>query len=313
MNFGAHRGISAPPIICGWFDPIYVNCDFDIQGCGYEPENEQFQRFLDEGTNRQAIIESALMNIVYTEQLYVRDQCKLIGNGATLTAHPASGAGTTGLHVTDATWAGVGPTGVLIQDLIINGNATARRASGALSGVGQAATLYCVGTKDLVIRKVKSTDAAGDGIYVGGNSSSGRLSQYFSVENCYVETASRNGYSVVGTYVGAYINCTAVNQSYGVAHGNISYGWDYEPDGANTLNSAVDCISCKAMYNQTGFGENLTLGVSTNCNWISCYTEGNTEGFYASAVGFGCRVIGGRTNGNTTNYTTIGEEIAGFP
>lgn len=308
-----YRGISAPPIIRGRYDPIYANRDFGIRGDGNEPENAQFQRFLDEGANRQAIIESASMNIVYTGQLYVRDHCKLIGNGATLTAHPGADINTTGLHLTDATWAGTGPTGVLIQDIIINGNATARRASGALSGVGQAATIYCIGAKDFVLRKIKSTDAAGDGIYVGGNSGLNRLSQYFSVEDCFVEAPGRNCYSVVGTNVGAFINCTAFNATYGVANGNISYGWDYEPDGASTLNNAVDCVSCKASYCQVGFGENLALGASSNCNWISCYTEGNTYGFYASAVGFGCRVIAGRLNGNGTNFNVIGEEISGFP
>ncbi|TFV34543.1 hypothetical protein E4K66_30725 [Bradyrhizobium frederickii] len=313
MNIGVLPFVASPPIIRSRFDPIFANRDFGIRGLGHEPENDQFQRFLDEGANRQAIIESTLMNIVYTGQLYVRDNCKLIGNGATLTAHPASNIGTTGLHVTDATWAGIGPTGVLIQDLIINGNATARRASGALSGVGQAATVYCVGTKDLVLRRVQSINAAGDGIYIGGNSSTGRLSQRFSVEDCYVEAPGRNCYSVVGTYVGGYRNCVAFNASYGVANGNISYGWDFEPDGPSTLNSGVDCVSCKSMYNQVGFGENLSLGVSTHCNWISCYTEGNSIGFYASGAGFGCRVIGGRVNGNTTNYSTIAEKISGFP
>ncbi|MBB4375619.1 glycosyl hydrolase family 28-related protein [Bradyrhizobium sp. SBR1B] len=313
MNFGLLPLVASPPLIRGRFDPIFANRDFGVRGDGFSDDSVQLQRFLDEGANRQAIIESASMDMVYTGQLYLRDNCKLIGNGATLTAHPGSNVGTTGLHVTDATWAGVGPTGVLIQDLIIKPQADLRRTNGALTGTGQAAAIYCIGTKDLVLRKIKVINPAGDGIYIGGNSSTGRLSQHFSVEDCYVENPGRNCYSLVGTYVGGFRNCTAFNANYGVAHGNISYGWDFEPDSANTLNSAVDCVSCKAMYNQVGFGENLALGVSSNCNWISCYTEGNSIGFYASGAGFGCRVIGGRVNGNTTNYSTISEKIASFP
>lgn len=311
---GIVKGIPTPPIIRGRFDPIFANRDFGIRGDGNEIESYQFQRFLDEGQNRILVIEPGL-NIMYTGQLFVRDGCKLHGNGSTLTAHPGSDINTTGLHLTDATWAKNGPSNVLIDDLTINGNGTARRANGALSGsgVGQAAGVYCIGAVNFRLKKVRVIDSTGDGIYVGGNNSLNRLSQHFSVEDCYVEAPGRNCYSVVGAYLGAFINCTAFNATYGVAHGNISYGWDYEPDGGSTLNNAVDCVSCKSLYNQVGFGENLALGVSSNCNWVSCYTEGNTYGFYASGAGFGCRVIGGRVSGNTTNYSTIAEKIASFP
>lgn len=314
LRNGIYKGIPTPPIIRGRFDPIFANRDFCIRGDGNEIESDQFQRFLDAGLNRKLEIEPGL-NIMYTGQLFVRDGCKLHGNGSTLTAHPGSDTNTTGLHLSDATWAGIGPSNVLVDDLSINGNGTARRANGALSGsgVGQAAGVYCIGAINFRLKRVRVIDSTGDGIYVGGNNSLNRLSQEFSVEDCYVEAPSRNCYSVVGTYKGSYVNCIGFNASYGNAHGNISYGWDYEPDSANTLNNAVDCVSCKSMYNQVGFGENLALGVSSNCNWLSCYTEGNTTGFYASGAGGGCRLIGGRVNGNTTNYTNITEKLASFP
>lgn len=314
MNFGLYSGFPTPPIIRGRYDPIFAHRDFNIRGDGMELESNAFQDFLDAGLNRKLEIEPGL-NIVYAGQLFVRDGCKLYGNGSTLTAHPASDINTTGLHLTDATWAGIGPSNVLIDDLTINGKATARRANGTISGsgVGQAAGVYCIGATNFRLKRVRVIDPTGDGIYVGGNNSLNRLSQYFSVEDCYVEAPGRNCYSVVGAYLGAFINCSAFNATYGVAHGNISYGWDFEPDGASTLNNAVDCVSCKSLYNQVGFGENLALGVSSNCNWISCYTEGNSIGFYASHAGFGCRVIGGRVSGNTTNYSTIAEKIGSFP
>lgn len=313
MNFGLYSGFGTPHIIRGRFDPIFANRDFGIRGDGMEIESYAFQNFLDAGLNRKLEIEPGL-NIVYTGQLFVRDGCKLIGNGATLTAHPAADINTTGLHLTDATWAGIGPSNVLIDDLTINGNATKRRANGAVSGVGQAAGVYCIGATNFVLRRVRVIDPTADGIYVGGNNSINRLSQYFSVRDCYVEAASRNCYSVVGAYVGQYENCTGFNATYGNAHGNISYGWDFEPDSASTLNSAIDLVSCKALYNATvGFGVNTAFGDSAHCNWVSPYAEGNGIAFYASAAGSGIRVIGARYSGNTTNFQNLAEKIASFP
>jgi hypothetical protein len=313
MNFGLYSGFPTPPIIRGRYDPIFAHRDFNIRGDGMELESNAFQNFLDAGFNRKLEIEPGL-NIVYSDVLLVRDGCKLYCNGSTLTAHPGSGVGTTGLHLSDSTWAGIGPSNVLIDDLIINGNATKRRASGALSGVGQAAGVYCIGATHFELRKVRVIDPSADGIYIGGNNSLNRLSQRFSVRDCYVEAPSRNCYSVVGAYTGVFDNCIGFNATYGHANGNISYAWDYEPDSANTLNSAVDLISCKALYcTTTGFGCVIANGDSSNCNWVSCYAEGNGVGFYASAAGSGIRVIGGRMSGNTTNFTNLTEKIGSFP
>jgi hypothetical protein len=130
------------------------------------------------------------------------------------------------------------------------------------------------------------------------------------VRDCYVEAPSRSCYSVVGAYVGKYDNCTGFNATYAHANGNISYGWDLEPDSASTLNSVADLISCRALYNTTtGFGVNTTFGDSADCNWGSCYAEGNGVAFYASHAGSSVRVIGARVLGNTTNFTNLSEKI----
>lgn len=83
-----------------------------------------------------------------------------------------------------------------------------------------------------MLREIKSIDAAGDGIYVGGNSSTGRLTQYFSVEDCYVEAPGRNCYSVVGAYIGALINRAAFNEPMAL-HTAISAHRLRQPDGSD--------------------------------------------------------------------------------
>lgn len=319
MNAGLNRGVAlpsqplSPPIIRGRFDPVYAHRDFGLTGDGYEPESYQFQQFLDAGENRQAIIESAAMKIMYTGQLYVRDGCKLRGNGATLIAHPGAGVDTTGLHLTDASWT-TGPSNVLVEDLIMNGNATARRASGGLSGTGQCAAVYCVGAQRFKISGVKVFDSSGDGIYVGGNSSNGRRSFDFVVEHCWSEAPSRNCFSLVGSQNGKFFDCTGFNATYGKSISNISAGFDFEPDGATSSNITVDAISCRALYcDSGGFIDNV--GPNVNCNWVSCYAEGNFVGFLGSGTGGanGVRVIGARYTGNTTTFSNITEKIPSFP
>lgn len=240
--------------------------------------------------------------------LFVKSYSHLIGYGATLKALTTAGLNSSSLNLTDATQGGAaGPTYITIEGLTIDGNATARRAGGAFSGVGNAASFYCVNATHVSLRDCVSLDSEADGFYFGGNSGTGGPGYYFEFDGCYATGCSRNGFSLVGANRGTLVNCIAASITYGDAHGNISYGFDFEPDGASTSNDSVNCISCIAVACTTvGFGVNNTNSFTTKCNWISCITDTCGVGFYsANASNTNIRIFAPRVSGNTSNFSGV--------
>lgn len=238
--------------------------------------------------------------------LFVKSNTRLIGNGATLKALVTAPANYSSLNVTDATQGtAAGPSVVTIEGLTFNGNATARRAGGAITGVGGGASVYCVNATLVFVSDCYSLDSEGDGFYFGGDSTTGGPGFYFGFANCRATASSRNGYAVVGGNRGSFVNCIATSIRYGVSVGNISCGWDFEPNGATSLNDSVHCISCHAIDCDEGFGYHNVNSRTTNCNWVSCTAEQCTIGFSAGTAAGNIRIFDARTSGNTTDFTNI--------
>lgn len=289
---------------------------FGAVGNGSTDDTVALQNFLAACANGTGKFTSGKTYIV-NGFLFVPNNCYLIGYGATIKAAVTAASNQSGLNITDTTQGTAqGPSNVTIVGLTMNGNATARRAGGAFSGVGNAGSFYAIATQNLHIRDCIAIDSEGDGFYVGGLSASSNASANFSFENCFATTSSRNGYSIVGATNGAFINCIAENISFGQGHSNISYGYDYEPDNSNTQNNAVNCISCQAINcSSVGFGVNNTNGPNTQITWSSCFTQLCGVGYYSSNATSSTtlRVVGCRLLSNTTNYNNCADAIASFP
>jgi len=172
--------------------------------------------------------------------------------------------------------------------------------------IGGAASFYCVNATHVSIRDCTSIDSEGDGFYFGGSSLTGGPGYYFQFDGCYATGCSRNGYSIVGGNRGALVNCIAAAVSYGAAHGNISNGFDFEPDAATSANDAVDLIGCKAIACAEGFGVHNTSSFTTNVNWISCMAESCTIGFASGNTAPNVRIFNARTSANGTDFSNIG-------
>lgn len=246
--------------------------------------------------------------------LYVRSNSYLIGYGATLKALVTAGLNRAGINITDNTQGtAAGPDNVTIVGLTLNGNATARRAGGAFSGVGNPGGFYAISANHLSMRDCIAYDNEGDSFYIGGNNTLGGVSNYFSFDNCYASGSSRNGFSVVGAQYGGFTNCQAAAISYGASVGNFSCGWDFEPDGTNSSNDGVFAQGCTAISCDEGFGAHGANAWQINVNWINCYARGCRIGFGSGNPASNVRIIGARYVANTTNFSNTAEAIASFP
>lgn len=306
MNEGVLLGISSPPIIRGRFDPIFANRDFKMQANGFEPENDALQRFFDEAAGRKAVFESSQMVIVHTVPLYIRSGSRIEGNGATIQAHPGADINCTGIHLTDATWAGLGPANVRISDLTYRGRAATRRAAGLFT-MGQAAGFYLINCDDTILTGCRAFDCPGDGFYMGGDSGI-LLTTNSHFDKCFAQLNARNGLSVVGTNDVTITSCIWRDHTYGNSIGNFSCGIDCEPNGASTRNFNVNVIGCIADTNATA-GFNASNNTFNNrVNWISPISVNNNVGYFASAAG-GTSIAAARYSNNITNFSGIAESI----
>jgi len=227
------------------------------------------------------------------------------GNCATVKAMANAPSPTYGLWFSDSTGAGNGPVNFSVQDLTYDGNRTRRISSGAHpNAVGSAAGFYIIGARYFQLKNLTARNTTADGLYIGGDTRTGRVSSFWSVVGGTMETAGRNGYSLVGASYGSFVGCVSQNHSFGVGHANISYGWDLEPDGSYNQNVNVYCDSCVASSCQTGFGSNIAASGNFGIVWYDCLAEACTEGFYESAAGT-TRVYNPQVSGNTTNFTNI--------
>lgn len=247
--------------------------------------------------------------------LIVQSNTYLVGYGSTIKALATAGINLGNLWLTDPTeGTAKGPDNVIIAGLTVNGNATARRAGGAFSGVGNAAGFYLISTNNSHLYDCKSIDTEADGFYIGGSTALGGVSNFCTFDNCYANTPGRNCYSVVGATACSFKSCTADQASFGAAHTNLSCGWDFEPDNAVTSqNTNVDCIDCKAIGCVTsGFNVGNFATSNIHCNWVSPYTQSCGIG-YNGLASMGVRIIGARYFGNTTNFSNAAEAIPSFP
>lgn len=283
--------------------------DYGAVGNGTTNDTVALQAFLDACANNIGQFTPG-KTYGFNGRLLVRSNSYLIGYGATLKAITAAPMNCSSLCLTDATQGTApGPTNVTIVGLTVNGNATARRTAGSFSGVGNAASFYCMGVSHVHFRDCKAIDSEGDGFYMGGISGTSGNSYYFSYENCYANGSSRNGFSCVGSNYGTYRGCTAENINYGQTQGNISYGWDFEPDSPSSNNNGVEVIGCHAIScTTTGFGVNTNAGgLNYALTWIGCYAQACGTGFYANAVSVQLKLIGCRNLSNTTNFFNCAE------
>ncbi|WP_146618621.1 right-handed parallel beta-helix repeat-containing protein [Rhodoplanes elegans] len=311
------RAPASPPIIRNRFDPIYAHRDFGIgNGNGAEPEDAALQKLFDDGAGRVIVFEGPLLTVFHTRPLYVRSNTRIIGNGATIKAHPVADINCTGIHLTSETWLGSGPSNVIIQDLRYDGNAVSRRAAGVLLpylGVGQfgqAAAFYLINAENCIIDACSVINAVSDCFYMGGTVSDGS-STNSHFRNCYAKNSSRNGFSFVGTQNCTASGCVSKDHNYGNSNSNISCGFDVEPDGAATANYglilsgciATDCTTAGFACNNSAYNYSVT--------WAYPYTRSCAVGFHRASAG-GTKIFAAQYNFNTTNFDGITEKISGF-
>jgi hypothetical protein len=316
MNLGLEGAPQSPPIIRGRFDPIFALRDFQISGDGRDPQDGLLQRLFDEGAGRVVVFDGPSLVIIHTQPLYIRSNTRIVGNGATIKAHPVAPFACSGLHLTSETWTGYGPSGIRIKDLRYDGSSASRRAAGVLlpylgaGQFGQAAAFYLINAEDVVIEDCVAIDTVGDGFYMGGDSShNSSTSAHF--RGCLAKDASRNGFSFVGTQVCTASSCISLDHSYGGANNNISCGFDCEPDGSASANYGLLLSGCAAKNCATaGFAANNNA-YNYSVTWADPYAQSCAIGFYADAAG-GTKVFGAQYNFNTVNFSGISEKISGF-
>jgi hypothetical protein len=311
-NPGLYRGISAPPIIRGRFDPIFAHRDFGILGDGYEPEDYQLQRFFDEAANRKAVFESPLMRALHTGSLFVRSGSRIKGNGATIQAHPGTGATCTGIFLTDEQNNFTGttaPSKIRIDDLNYDGKGAVRRAAGLLTN-GAGAGFYLFNAIDVIVSRCHVFDQPGDAFFMGGTDSVGLSANCF-FENCHAEQSGRNGFSFVGVFMCGAEGCISEDQTYGASTGGFSCGYDVEPDDIHSQNANLDLIGCKAKNCATAGFNASNNALNSRVNWISPMAVNCNVGYFASAAG-GTKIIGARYSGNGADFSGIAESISGF-
>lgn len=305
MNGGLLGGIPAPPIIRGRFDPIFAFRDFNL-GNDLEPKNDTLQRFFDEAANRMAVFESPGMVMIHTVPLYIRSGTQIEGNCATIQAHPGADINCTGIHLTDATWAGLGPAKVRIRNLYYNGKAATRRGAGLFT-MGQAAGFYLINCDDVILSGCRAVDCPGDGFYMGGDSGI-LLTTNSHFDKCFAQSNARNGYSVVGTNDVTIMQCMSRDQVYGDTIANFSCGYDVEPNGATSRNFNVNMVGCIADGNTTAGFNASNNAFNVRVNWVSPISVNNGFGYFASTPA-GTSIAAARYSGNTTNFSGIAEAI----
>lgn len=288
--------------------------DFGCVGNGTTDDTTNFQAFITACAGNTGVMTPGKTYILSNRILFPSN-VTLYGYGSTVKAPVTGPTLSAQFHLTDATGGTLpGPNNCNIFGVTINGNAVARRAGGAFAGVGQYAGIYVYSCNYTHIKDCTVIDAEGDCFGIGGGFHVGsNLSQNALFENCFGSVAGRNIYSIFGGLFVDFVNCYGQNATYGHANGNISYGWDFEPDSAASSNAVCSAINCKAVgCTTTGIGFNNTLGTNSQMQVVSCYTQSCGVGYYTTP-GTPQKIIGCRTLGNTVNYTNTTEVLASFP
>lgn len=227
------------------------------------------------------------------------------GNNATVKAMATAPSACYGLMFCDATFVGNGPSNFNIRRLIYDGNRARRISTGSHpNSVGSGTGFYIIGARYFGLDGLIARNTTGDSLYIGGDTRTGRASQFWTVVGCTLEDAGRNGGSKAGAAYGSVVGTLSQNHSFGNAHGNISYAWDAEPDGSWNTNANIIWDACIASNCQTGFGSNIAAGANSGLVWANSRAEACTNGFYESAAGT-TRVYNPQVAGNTTDFTNI--------
>jgi len=255
-------------------------------------ETEKLQDFLDAAPSYHVGIFTPGKTYWVDGLLFVRSNSYLIGYGATVKALVTATINSCSVNFTDDTQGtAAGPVNSSMFGLTVHGNGAARFTAGSFAagvgvnaGMGAAASFYMVAATNCHLYDCKSIEGEADGFYMGGHDSIG-LSSGCTFNSCFATLSRRNAYSFVGT-----LNCSAnysvaTETSYGATVGNLSTGFDQEPDGTSSKNNGLTLNCCKAFNCVDGFAEHGAVTNNVGCAWISPFAFSCTNGFLSGNVG----------------------------
>jgi hypothetical protein len=237
------------------------------------------------------------LTCMHSAIIYPRSNTIINAYGATIKATSSSGSSNKGIFLTDATWAGTGPTNITIQGLTYDGNRTARGPTGI--GFGGAA-FYTINAQNIVFRDVTCQEAVNDCFYAGGVNS---FTYNYILDRVYTYRAYRNGCSFVGVFGGSITNST-FQSSTGTSPQS---GCDLEPDNTTYTNFGVFVSNNNFIGNA---GDGLTVvGAGNDGNFQSGATMNHATGngrygYYTTTTSANFRWCAALGSGNTTGLQT---------